>query len=370
MAKETIKQIILLTIAVLSINCGPTPDGKSPIGNIPDSEAVLPSNFEWKEIVLPIYGYVLVVEKDRVFIIGETGFASLDSSLEKPRLIPFKFEKAFLTTDGGLTRKRMIVSGERRDNEERYTAELCGAENAVFNADVLWVFAICEHTSQVWKVRFSNEGAVIDLTDFTYRSGSETEVLGPRGLPDSADPLLIPSLMADGSALLSETKNGDFFVRWQGEDQRQIVDLDFAGKNGWLLIHGGKLLHSGDNGKNWKPIGTIPMKPDGYLVGLGFRDEKEGFVVERHSVLKTTDGGRTWAVQLENTERSLSEITVDYDIALVYSDEGDVYVNLSGSGKWTKVSGVPQGHISSAKIFENRILLLIDGKLYSAPVIR
>ncbi len=328
MAKETIRQLILVGLAVLSINCGPISNVKITNINSSESTPVSPSDFRWKEIVLPIFGDILVLDKSRVYVIGETGFASLDSSLEKPRFIPFTIEKAFLTSDGGLTRRKMNLSGGRRDTEDRYTAMLCWADDAVFNADVLWVYAICEHTSQIWKVRFSDEHAVVDLTDFTHRSGSETEVLGPGELPDSGEPLLFPSRMADGSALLSEKRGGGFYLQWQSEDRRQIVDIDFVGKTGWLVIYGGGLMQSSDNGRNWKPIAAIPMKPDDYLVAMGFRDENEGFVVERHSILRTTDGGKTWVVQLEKAERSLTGIVVDDDIAFVYSDEGDLYVNI------------------------------------------
>ena len=97
------------------------------------------------------------------------------------------------------------------------------------------------------------------------------------------------------------------------------------------------LLWTSDGGVTWNPAGSSAAA--GYDDGnaISFADESHGWVVGR-SVLATSDGGATWAMQVlpfaGDRYELLSDVSsVDSQHAWAVSDEGNIYATSDGT-KW------------------------------------
>lgn len=64
-------------------------------------------------------------------------------------------------------------------------------------------------------------------------------------------------------------------------------------KEGWVVGHGGVVLHTSDGGKNWQLQSRIQGAP--VLLALWFESAKHGFTVGAYGgAFETRDGGQTW----------------------------------------------------------------------------
>ena len=110
----------------------------------------------------------------------------------------------------------------------------------------------------------------------------------PTGLPKGADVLerpATPSALAATKLLIGMARAGDSFVA--------------VGPRGHIVV-------SGDGGKTWKQA-KVPVSSD--LTAVWFASAKLGWAVGHDGVvLATTDGGLTWARQLDG--RAAAEITL------------------------------------------------------------
>jgi beta-lactamase regulating signal transducer with metallopeptidase domain len=83
------------------------------------------------------------------------------------------------------------------------------------------------------------------------------------------------------------------------------------GKSNWILLTTGPamgqmgkfLYQSVSNGKSWTMKGDLSTTVDGYVTGINFRNDKEGWITASHHgdalipLYRTQDGGNTWNLQ-------------------------------------------------------------------------
>lgn len=326
---------------------------------------------KWKAVDLPILGEVLALYKDDIFVVGEQGIISLNQEMEVKKLPPIKIIGSYLTTDGGL------IKGSNRLEKKNveysyYDSHLCFPQNAAFLSNNLYVFSICEHTTQLWKVTFDTKNTLLSLTNFTYHNidSGDNRVFGPTGLPSTTDKVLLPSFIKKGPALVTEdTKTGNLKVAWQGkEEDGGIVSIDFIGKQGWMLLSGGKILRSYDDGETWQYFSNIPSEAEHNVVEMKFRNEEEGYIVGDKIILSTVDGGKTWKFQNKEIDKILYKIVLDNNIAAIYGGKNSLYINSKGENQFTEIETKPKGDITDLIVYDEKLFVLIDGKLYFASV--
>lgn len=140
-------------------------------------------------------------------------------------------------------------------------------------------------------------------------------------------------------------------MRWEvvstpleAAEKPYLFDVCFPdGRHGWIVGENGTILHSADGGSSWtrqftglpdakerpRPPGSVPGPPgmeevEGPLQGLFlsrvfFLDELRGWTVGywtdqgRSVVLRTVDGGDSWAIEAEATGEELRAIVVHPD---------------------------------------------------------
>lgn len=140
-------------------------------------------------------------------------------------------------------------------------------------------------------------------------------------------------------------------MRWEvvpspleADEKPYLFDVCFPdGRHGWIVGENGTILHSRDGGASWtqqftglpdakerpRPPGSVPGPPgiegvEGPLSGLFlsrvfFLDERRGWTVGywtdqgRSVVLRTVDGGDTWAIEAEAMGEELRGLTVHPD---------------------------------------------------------
>ena len=73
-----------------------------------------------------------------------------------------------------------------------------------------------------------------------------------------------------------------------------LYDIDFVDlQNGWVVGDSGIILHTVDGGESWEHQ-TCSTKE---IIGaVDFVDDKLGWICSRHSILKTTNGGKNWEI--------------------------------------------------------------------------
>ena len=84
----------------------------------------------------------------------------------------------------------------------------------------------------------------------------------------------------------------------------KLYDIFGQGETLWMVGYPGRLLKSSDRGKTWA-IQSIKSKEA--LMAIDFADDNNGLIVGRGgTVLKTADGGKTWSpVKTEITDSVL-----------------------------------------------------------------
>lgn len=322
---------------------------------------------KWQEISSPIYSDRIAFHGGKIFLIGTKGIGVLSENNNVKMVPGFKLSGEYITKDGGLTRET-FDSKEWNSMPGADSPYLCSPNDAAFLSNSLYVFSICEHTAQLWKVIFGEQETVLTLTNFTYLDidSGDNSVLGPRNVAASDKILLFPSFIKKGPALLTEDeKTGNLKVAWQGNPRDgRLISVDFIGNQGWMLFSGGKLFRSSDGGETWRYFSNIPSKAEYNVTYLKFRNELEGYIVGDNLILSTADGGKNWKVQDEKINNFLYKVVVDADTAAVSGDYGSLLINRKGEDKWTQIENKPDGDVRDLLIYNKKLYVLIEGKLY------
>jgi photosystem II stability/assembly factor-like uncharacterized protein len=116
-----------------------------------------------------------------------------------------------------------------------------------------------------------------------------------------------------------------------------VTDITKVNDNAFVAVgERGHILYS-SNGKDWQQI-SVPT--DALLTAVYFVDDKHGWAVGHDSVIiATTDGGKTWSVQMSDPTQEFPLLDVffkDTNHGLVVGAYGKVYRTQDGGRTWTR----------------------------------
>jgi photosystem II stability/assembly factor-like uncharacterized protein len=137
-----------------------------------------------------------------------------------------------------------------------------------------------------------------------------------------------------GDGLIFSTKNGgkNWFKRKIGDDRRyQIVFQDST--RGWIGGEKG-VLRSMDGGRSWRRW-SPPVKED---VGPYFVTPQVGWLAGRNgTLLKTSDGGKSWARQRSGTNEVLDDMAcLSLTSCIVVGRNNTILSTSDGGRTWTR----------------------------------
>lgn len=321
-----------------------------------DKDFTAEHKFQWIPINLPLYGNTIVSHNDLIYVVGTDGIITLTPELNVESSHSFSIIEEYISQDGGITIKPF--------NQNKKT-NLCSPEEAYFLSDYLYVFSLCEHTSQLWKIKF-NETAQLTSINFTYSNSTldDYRVFGPTGLAGNKDKIMIPAFIKNRPALLTKNiKTNNLEVVWQGEiNDSNIVSVDFMEENGWILLGNGKIFHSIDNGVSWQYLMKLQLKPEDSVTGLKFKDKNKGYIIGDNLLYLTEDNGKTWSKQ-EISDDFLYEIEFGKNIEAIRGDH-NLFIKKDDGIGWDEIKTKPKGNIKDLLIKDDKLFILIDGKLY------
>jgi photosystem II stability/assembly factor-like uncharacterized protein len=181
-----------------------------------------------------------------------------------------------------------------------------------------------------------------------------------RRLPPSAFCLLLSAfcLLPSAQAAWVRQKSGSF--AW-------LHSVFFVGGRGWAVGGKGALLETVDGGATWRVRARVT---EDALQDIFFTDERTGFVVcvrsvyspmkvgePRSYLLKTNDGGETWArvdvVGAGEDDLQLARVRfADARRGWVFGEEGALYATEDGGATWTRLR-LPTRHLLlGAQLFD------------------
>ncbi len=113
-------------------------------------------------------------------------------------------------------------------------------------------------------------------------------------------------------------------------------DLQFIGKNGWIVGKGGLILTTNNGGNSWQieKWGSLNFN-DIHMLNL-----KTGFAVTNNGyLLATEDGGRSWKVhEWEGYSSSFNRIAFNNGNGIVAGDKGTVLTTKNGGKNWNIIT--------------------------------
>lgn len=113
-----------------------------------------------------------------------------------------------------------------------------------------------------------------------------------------------------------------------------LFDLFFiSAQEGWAAGKQGKIVHTGDGGKQWE---SQRSNTDNALRGIYFLNDFTGWVVgDLGTLLHTENAGQLWDRQETGTEHHLRDVWfADADTGLIVGEQGTVLVTGSGGNDW------------------------------------
>jgi photosystem II stability/assembly factor-like uncharacterized protein len=159
---------------------------------------------------------------------------------------------------------------------------------------------------------------------------------GPASVEVSAQ-TLSPPLHPDWSTQKSNTTMPLTAVVAKTETSTTHVYASGGGCNilDFLVLCGGVLLHSTDDGATWEHQTVDPMT---MLSGLSFADVQHGLAVGENGVIQaTSDGGATWFPQVSGSNQNLTGVYFysDAQHGWAVGFRGTVLRTVDGGANWT-----------------------------------
>jgi photosystem II stability/assembly factor-like uncharacterized protein len=183
---------------------------------------------------------------------------------------------------------------------------------------------------------------------------------GPR-LPRAAAALLLMSMLAAAASGQTRTRQlpsraqqprptsaapaGQYKGIWEPvnyKEDLQLLDVFFATVDeGWVSGKSGTILHTVDGGKSWTAeLGGDPQSADAQIEMFRFLDQRHGWAVQNHKLLKTSDG-QDWeeAGTIVQNMRDYRFISPQIGVALggggMSSEK--IYRTVDGGRNWKEV---------------------------------
>lgn len=259
---------------------------------------------------------------------------------------------------------KKIIAGKSEvtdPNQELSDQSLCEPEQGAIASGNLYVYALCEHSSQIWKTDLNTNAANLDLFHFTYEGDDEMAVYGPTGVSSTTNGIVFPAVTKSGPAMLNE----EFDPLWKGSTDAKIVSMSMSGPHGWLVLTDGRVLQSADEGKKWKELSKVSNEAAGKVTAVRFFDSQNGIIAGDSLLLVTIDGGGTWRNETigETALEGIVEISGNETFRVVWNNKGVMFGRDVEHKTWQQIT-VFAGTIYDVAIFKDRLFVIIDGKVY------
>jgi photosystem II stability/assembly factor-like uncharacterized protein len=127
-------------------------------------------------------------------------------------------------------------------------------------------------------------------------------------------------------------------------DNLTITSIQLINNTGWVVGSTGTILKTGDGGNNWVSQNSGTNK---YLAAVNFADTSTGYVVgDSGTILKTKDGGITWTSQTSGRLEDLSSVHfTDSNTGYVVSRAGNFILKTGdGGNSWALQSSPYTGY--------------------------
>ncbi|MCX7680276.1 MAG: YihY family inner membrane protein, partial [Spirochaetes bacterium] len=112
-----------------------------------------------------------------------------------------------------------------------------------------------------------------------------------------------------------------------------FTDIQFIGKSGWIVGHGGVILSSTNGGTNWsiEKLGSFNFTRI-HMVNL-----KKGFILTDNGFIFTTeDGAKTWIPKSwDGYSSRWNDIAFNGDSGIIVGDKGTILITKNGGLDWT-----------------------------------
>lgn len=146
------------------------------------------------------------------------------------------------------------------------------------------------------------------------------------------------NISADSSIILHTTDGGANWIHQTCPVAVNLHDIFFLNnKRGWVVGENGAVLQTENAGTNWTVVATGRTEK---FYSVFFVDDSTGWV-GGNSILKTTNGGRTWNQQLAYAEpdyiRKIYFLTPLVGWAVKQGLEGALLKTMNGGATWDKV---------------------------------
>lgn len=265
-----------------------------------------------------------------------------------------------------VVRSRRRLEGVRekfrvREIENRPEYILCSPKNAAAFSQKVLVYAVCDHSDEIWTVDLGKAEASVNIvglqSEFTTRA--EGVILGPAEPKWIGENAFLPAHLLGTPRLYSLDSNNHAETFWQGSDRMgAIQSFETEGKSCWMALTDGNVLKSDDSCKTFKAISTSVRGAE--PVELDFIDQLNGFCLTKNQLLRTTDGGTTWV--REEISGSFSTLHANKDMVIVSGSDG-LYFRRMNDPKWQTLTSLGPG-FTGATSFKESIYILLLGKLY------
>ena len=145
-----------------------------------------------------------------------------------------------------------------------------------------------------------------------------------------------------GGVILRTEDGGQMWLPVESPVTDNLNAVDFINKDiGWAASHEGRVLRTLDGGRSWKKsesgIILFPhgLTSKGFLLAVKFANEKLGWVAGGGGLARTTDGGVTWEVKIEE-ETFVGLVSRDGKNVWAIDEWGKNQCSNDGGQTWKK----------------------------------
>ena len=178
--------------------------------------------------------------------------------------------------------------------------------------------------------------AIVLLTGFSVESmaaakSSVMARLASKSLLLAGTSKGVLSVVGERGHVLISNDNADNWTQIQMPTRTMLNGVYFHDdQRGWIVGHEETILRTTDGGKSWTIVNHNPEKEDTPLFDVHFSDAENGFAVGAYGTfMVTTDGGQTWEFQDvmpisadADDDFENNDVENEYDAEDEYSDDG------------------------------------------------
>lgn len=186
-------------------------------------------------------------------------------------------------------------------------------------------------------------------------------------------------LRSTGPRLIIIAKTTDGGVTWERQDdlsEGTVNGIHFVNSDkGWAVadntsINTGRILHTSDGGKTW----TVQLEGVSKLESLFFIDENTGWAVGVNDLLHTVDGGETWVSQNPGTNNFKSVHFSDPSNGWIVGNIGNMLYTDDGGSSWNSLPAITGNSFNEVLFLDKNtgwatgtdVLLKFEGSLVTS----